>query len=295
MRLASRGAASQIFAKLILAATRRDSNLVMRIRSIVEAGAPASAWPALQAVPGGVNRDETARERRARRRDWKWMDVELCTLMREFFAAHDFAIEVRHDGDAGLGEALAGRFDLILLDVMMPKLDGFSLLQRLRAKSNVPVLMLTARTEQQNRIKGLESGADDYLPKPFDPLELLARVRAILRRSQAKPNAVSAALQVGGIRIDPSARSVVKHGVPVEITSVEYEVLELLASSAGRVVSRDELMQRLYQREATPFDRAIDVHISHLRKKLEQGGVCIKTVRGVGYQFCAEGGAQANR
>ena len=222
-------------------------------------------------------------------------DVELCTLMREFFAAHDFAIEVCHDGGAGLGVAVAGRFDLILLDVMMPKLDGFTLLQRLRAKSNVPVLMLTARMEQQYRIQGLESGADDYLPKPFDPLELLARVRAILRRSKARPNAVSSPIQAGGIRIDPGARSLAKHGVAVEITSVEYDILELLASSAGRVVSRDELAQRLYQREATPFDRAIDVHISHLRKKLENGGVCIKTVRGVGYQLCAEGGAQVNR
>jgi two-component system response regulator CpxR len=213
-------------------------------------------------------------------------DRELVRLMDEFLRNQGFEAAAAYNGPDGLREALGGGYDLVLLDVMMPGFDGFELLRRLRAESQVPVLMLTARTESQSRILGLEGGADDYLPKPFEPLELVARIRAILRRTRP---AGSAPLEISGVRLDPGARTVQFAGQPVEVTSIEYDILEVLMRSAGRVVSRDELTRRLYQRDSTPFDRSIDVHISHLRKKLEGSQELIRTVRGVGYQFAAEG------
>ncbi|MEZ5403018.1 MAG: response regulator transcription factor [Bryobacteraceae bacterium] len=218
-------------------------------------------------------------------------DVELCALMRDFFSLQDIAVEMAHDGPAGLALALTGRFDLLLLDVMMPGMDGFAVLRSLRQTSQIPVLMLTARTDAASRIEGLDSGADDYLPKPFDPNELVARVRAILRRVKpaAPSTAPAPAIEASGVRLDTGSRSVRLNGETVELTSVEFDILHTLISAAGRVVSRDELMHRLYQREATPFDRSIDVHVSHLRKKLDRGRPLIVTVRGVGYQFCQEG------
>lgn len=216
-------------------------------------------------------------------------DEELAELMREFFVQNSFSIDIAPDSVNGLQQALSGRYDLIILDVMMPRMDGFEFLKRLRAESQTPVLMLTARTDRTSRIAGLDSGADDYLPKPFDPQELLARVRAILRR--VKP-AGSTVVECNGVRLDPASRSVFRDNTPVDVTSVEYDILEVLMRAAGRVVSRDELTQRLYQRDATPFDRSIDVHVSHLRRKLESPngarGAVIRTVRGVGYQFCLE-------
>lgn len=206
--------------------------------------------------------------------------------MTEFLSGHGFTLAAAYNGPDGLKAALTGDYDLMLLDVMMPGFDGFELLRRLRAESQLPVLMLTARTESQSRILGLEGGADDYLPKPFEPLELVARMRAILRRT--RPAAGKPALEISGVRLEPSSRRVYHRGEPVEVTSIEYDILETLMRSAGRVVSRDELMQRLYQREATPFDRSIDVHISHLRRKLKGPHELIRTVRSVGYQFAIE-------
>jgi two-component system response regulator CpxR len=214
-------------------------------------------------------------------------DRELAALMEEFFASQGFTLESAGNGPDGLAAALSGGYDLVLLDVMMPGFDGFELLRRLRATSDVPVLMLTARTESQSRILGLDTGADDYLPKPFEPLELIARIRAILRRARAIETPQP--LEISGVRLEPGSRRAYYHGEPVEITSIEYDILETLMRSAGRVVSRDELMQRLYQREATPFDRSVDVHISHLRRKLDGPDELIRTVRGVGYQFAIEG------
>ena len=216
-------------------------------------------------------------------------DRELAALMQEFLASHGFALEAAYNGPDGLRAALGGGYDLALVDVMMPGFDGFELLRRLRAESALPVLMLTARTETRSRILGLETGADDYLPKPFEPLELVARIRAILRRTRGAE--AQTPLEIGGVRIEPGSRRVYRGGEPVEITSIEYDILETLMRSAGRVVSRDELMQRLYRREATPFDRSIDVHISHLRRKLEGSTELIRTVRGVGYQYAVEGAA----
>ncbi len=210
-------------------------------------------------------------------------DIELAQLMQEFFATKGVVLEVCHDGESGLAKLAERRYDLVLLDVMMPRLDGFAVLERLRKKSRVPVLMLTARLESSSRIRGLEGGADDYLPKPFEPMELLARVRAILRRSGVH----SGSTEQYGLRVEPGSRTVTADGNRLELTSVEFDILEMLHAGAGRVVSRDELAQRLYQRDATAFDRAIDVHVSHIRKKLEGMSAKILTVRGVGYQLSA--------
>ena len=146
-------------------------------------------------------------------------------------------------------------------------------------------MMLTARGEDVDRIIGLELGADDYLPKPFNPRELAARIRAVLRRYAPRPVSPSSRLEVNGVTLDPGAREVFSNGKPVELTTFEFDVLELLMRSAGRVLSRDALMENFYSRKATPFDRSLDMHISHLRKKLEHGETLIKTIRGVGYQF----------
>jgi two-component system response regulator CpxR len=170
-----------------------------------------------------------------------------------------------------------------VLDVMLPGLDGFEVLKQLRRESRVPVLMLTARGEDVDRIVGLELGADDYLPKPFNPRELTARVKAILRRTEAKVN--RGRIEVNGVVLDPGTREVTSDGKPIEVTTLEFDILEHLMRNAGRVVSRDGLMESLYNRKATPFDRSIDMHVSHLRRKLEGDRPVIKTIRGVGYQF----------
>jgi two-component system response regulator CpxR len=211
-------------------------------------------------------------------------DAELCDLLREFFARRDIVLETVHDGSRGLARALSGEHDLILLDVMMPGLDGFELLRLVRRQSQVPVIMLTARTTQVDRVTGLDAGADDYLPKPFGTAELIARINAVLRRAgrRAKQPEV---LEVGGIRLVPSAREATADGVPLPLTTVEYDILEFLVNAAGRVVSRDELTAALYRRRATKFDRTLDMHICNLRKKLDRQAGLIGTVRGVGYLF----------
>jgi two-component system response regulator CpxR len=214
-------------------------------------------------------------------------DTDLCELMADFFSQHEFAIEAAHDGPRGLARALEGQYDLVILDVMLPVLDGFELLKQIRRRSSVPVILLTARTAQTDRIAGLNAGADDYLPKPFGPEELLARMRAVLRRS-GPGAAPSQAIEAGGVRVDSQTREVWVADEPLDLTAIEFDILDFLVRSAGRVVSRNELAAVLYQRESTPYERALDVHISHLRKKLERGDrVQIRTVRGVGYFFAA--------
>src|SRR5580658_7832462 len=210
-------------------------------------------------------------------------DSELCALLEEFLHREGMTVTCEHDGARGLERALAGNFDLIVLDLMLPGLDGFQILKRLRVDSRVPVLMLTARGEEADRIVGLELGADDYLPKPFNPRELLARMRAILRRV---PVHNRGRIEVNGVVLDPGTREVTCDDRPVEITTLEFDILETLVRSAGSVVSRDALMESMYNRKATPFDRSIDMHVSHLRRKLETERTLIKTVRGIGYQFC---------
>ena len=218
-------------------------------------------------------------------------DVELCDLMREFFDDRGLALETAHDGRRGLARALGGGHDLVLLDIMMPGLDGVELLRQVRRQSAVPVIMLTARTAQADRVAGLDAGADDYLPKPFGPDELIARIRAVLRRAGRAKASAPEAFEASGVRVEPGARTAWCDGDRLDVTTIEFDVLETLIRAAGRVVSRDELSAVLYQRPASPFDRALDVHVSHLRKKLGRRGGVIRTVRGVGYQFSlGEGG-----
>lgn len=212
-------------------------------------------------------------------------DAELCGMMREFFAESGYRLETAFNGREGLASALRGGFDLVILDVMLPGLDGFAVLEQLRRKKQLPVIMLTARVQQQDRIHGLNAGADDYLPKPFDPDELLARIRAVLRRTESAPHPIDQAVTIGNIRVNLSTREVWSAGQPVELTSMEFDLLELLMRTAGRVVSREEITATLFEREATPYDRFLDVHISHLRKKLAGGRKLIRTIRGVGYVF----------
>jgi two-component system, OmpR family, response regulator CpxR len=212
-------------------------------------------------------------------------DTELCSLLSEFLRREGFTVECAHEGNQGLEMALKPNVDLVVLDVMLPGIDGFEILKRLRQHSKVPVMMLTARGEDVDRIVGLELGADDYLPKPFNPKELVARIRAILRRYAPRPPAPSSRVEMNGIMVDPGTREAFSNGKPVELTTFEFDILELLMRSAGRVLSRDALMENFYSRKATPFDRSLDMHISHLRKKLENGDALIKTIRGVGYQF----------
>jgi two-component system response regulator CpxR len=214
-------------------------------------------------------------------------DMELCGLMFEFFAQHGIDVVTAHDGEQGLNAAFNGTYDLILLDVMMPKMDGFAVLRQIRRRSPVPVIMLTARTEHGDRIDGLNAGADDYLPKPFSPDELLARIQAVLRRAGRGSSLKPESIEVNGVRLNPGTREVFREGAPVEVTSIEYDILETLVRSAGRAVSRDDLARLLYNRQANPLERSLDVHVSHLRRKLEHGKTLIRTIRGVGYLFAA--------
>jgi two-component system response regulator CpxR len=212
-------------------------------------------------------------------------DLELCRLMEEFLSMHGFVVTTRHDGPSGLRQAIDGAFDVVTLDVMMPRLDGFEVLRQLRHRSTVPVIMLTARTTPEDRIGGLEAGADDYLAKPFHPGELLARLRAVLRR--ARPAGGSGeVIEIGDVRVSVGERQAWTRGVPLALTTSEFDILELLMRRAGMAVSRDDLAAALYQRPASPLERSVDVHMSNLRRKLQAAGIdAIRTVRAVGYLF----------
>lgn len=212
-------------------------------------------------------------------------DAELCGMMREFFDQAGHQLDCAYNGREGLTAAQDGTYDLVILDVMLPVLDGFEVLKQLRRRKDLPVIMLTARVQQQDRIMGLNIGADDYLPKPFDPDELLARIRAVLRRTETFSRTESIVLEVGVLRVNVTNREAWFADSPLELTAMEFDLLEMLVRAAGRVVSREEITAALFEREATPYDRFLDVHISHLRKKLEGGHSLIRTVRGVGYVF----------
>jgi two-component system, OmpR family, response regulator CpxR len=217
-------------------------------------------------------------------------DVELCSLVTEYLEAEGFKVEAVFDGKRGLERALSGPQLLVVLDVMLPGLNGLDVLRRIRITSKMPVLLLTARGEDVDRIVGLEIGADDYLPKPFNPRELVARIRAILRRTRGAPqiDPIPDVIRVGDIELDPATRTVRQKGTRIEFTSVEFNLLEVLLREAGRVVAREELVDMVLSRKFSPFDRSIDMHISKVRKKLgdsDTGTELIKTVRGVGYIF----------
>ena len=218
-------------------------------------------------------------------------DVELCGLIREYLEPQGFEVEAVHDGEAGLARARTGDPNIVVLDIMMPKMNGLDVLRQLRTSSLIPVLLLTARGSDVDRILGLELGADDYLPKPFNARELSARLRAILRRmgntQQSQPK-----IKVGDVELDFPRRSVIRAGHAIELTAVEFNMLACLMKAAGRVVTRDELSKEVLGRIPSPFDRSIDVHVSKVRKKLstEIGFTDpIKTVRGVGYIYTLPG------
>ena len=214
-------------------------------------------------------------------------------MLTEYLGRYGFRVVSVHRGDAGLRTARERSWELILLDVMLPGMDGFEVLKQLRAVSPVSVLLLTARGDDVDRIVGLEIGADDYLPKPFNPRELLARMRAILRRStgsdaDSRTDSRNAPLRVDDLELDPAARTVLTKGRNVELTDVEFALLEALMRSPGKVVSREDLAERVLGRKFSPFDRSLDMHVSRLRRKLDEvsaGGDQVKTIRGAGYQL----------
>ena len=216
-------------------------------------------------------------------------DIELCTMLTEYLGRYGFHVSAVHRGDTGLEAARRRAWPMILLDVMLPGLDGFEVLKQIRTFSSGSVLLLTARDEDVDRIVGLELGADDYLAKPFNPRELLARIRAIRRRNSAPPAAVDSSLVVvDDLELDPGSRNVTQSGELLELTDVEFTLLEALMRSPGKVVDRDSLSESVLGRKFSPFDRSLDMHVSRLRRKLAGDGRNedrVKTVRGTGYQL----------
>lgn len=216
-------------------------------------------------------------------------DVRLQELLATYLEQNDVHVTTASDGARGLIALDAGAFDAVLLDVMLPGMDGLEVLRRIRAKSKVPVLMLTAKGDETDRVVGLEIGADDYVAKPFSPRELLARLRAVLRRSQ--PAALSERIVVGDVALDVATREVRVADRPVDLTGIEFDILVALARRAGRVVPRDALLTEAGRGDVTVGERTVDVHISHLRQKLgddPRSPKKIKTVRGVGYVLARE-------
>jgi two-component system response regulator CpxR len=217
-------------------------------------------------------------------------DAELCQLLSEYLIPEGYDVEAVHSGIEGVERALSGDHALVVLDVMLPDVRGFEVLRQLRARSRMPVLMLTARGNEQDRILGLEMGADDYLPKPFNPRELCARIEAILRRAgdRVALDARAAEVTVDDVTMNKASR-MVRRGVDVlDLTTVEFDLLEALLRGAGRVIPRDELVRTVLNRPFSPFDRSIDTHVSNLRRKLGprlDGVDRIKSVRGIGYQY----------
>ncbi len=214
-------------------------------------------------------------------------DARLPELLREYMEQNGVDLAHAPDGARGLTMLEQGAFDAVLLDVMMPGMDGLEVCKRIRSKSTVPVIMLTARGDETDRVVGLELGADDYVGKPFSPRELLARLRAVLRR--ARPDVMSEALQVGDLSVDVPSRLATRSGAAVELTGIEFDILVALVRRAGRVVPRDALLSEAGRGDVVVGERTVDVHISHLRQKLgDDGGKLIKTVRGVGYVLAKE-------
>ncbi len=217
-------------------------------------------------------------------------DEELCELVSEYLTVEGFTLDSVNDGESGLERALNGDFDIVILDVMLPKMNGFDVLRNLREESKLPVIMLTARGDDMERIVGLEIGADDYLPKPFNPRELAARLRAILRRTETMSDDPDSGekLDIDGIQVSAASRVATCDGVELNLTSVEFELLSELLREAGKIVRKEDLSERVLERKLSPFDRSLDMHISNLRKKLgsrADGSERIKTIRSVGYIY----------
>ena len=216
-------------------------------------------------------------------------DVELCELLVEYLATEGFDVSAVHDGESGVHAALSGEYQLVLLDVTLPKLNGFAVLKKVRQSSNIPVLMLTARGDDVDRIIGLEFGADDYLPKPYNHRELVARIKAILRRGRTPvAEGGSKILSIDDITLNLANREAKLNGQTLELTATEFMVLKALIEKAGELISRDDLTQIALNRRLTLYDRAIDMHVSNVRKKIgtrPDGSARIKTVRGAGYFY----------
>lgn len=218
-------------------------------------------------------------------------DIELTEMLVEYLGKEDFTVDVAHDGKTALEMAISGEYELVILDVMMPELNGFDVLRQIRTQSQVPVLMLTARGDDVDSVIGLEIGADDYLAKPCNPRVLVAHMRAILRRSDSPdktPGDETTDLTIGDLTLQPGQRRVLLNTEPVSMTSTEYSVLAVLLSQAGHVISKQALTEQALGRKLSPYDRSLDMHVSNLRKKLgtyTDGSERILTVRGVGYQY----------
>jgi len=220
-------------------------------------------------------------------------DTELCALQAEYLQAEGFVVSTAHDGESGATAALSGEFAIVVLDVMMPRVSGIDALRRIRQTSRVPVIMLTARGDDIDRVLGLELGADDYVPKPCTPRELVARIRAILRRvdSGTVSRESQAAISVGALCLRPEQRRAEWAGALLDLTSTEFNLLEVLARHAGSPVSKQDLSENGLGRPLARYDRSIDVHVSNLRQKigvLSDGRSPIQTVRGVGYQYIVD-------
>ena len=218
-------------------------------------------------------------------------DVELAEMLGDYLAQDGFVVTTLHDGKSGVEAALTGHFAIVVLDVMMPGMSGVEALRRIRAASTLPVLMLTAKGDDMDRIVGLEMGADDYVPKPCQPRELAARLRAILRRTASSLEPADAPIVVGALCVRPEQRRAEWAGVAIDLTSSEFNLLEVLARSAGRPVSKNDLSEQALARPLTRFDRSIDVHLSSIRHKLgnlPDGRSCIQTVYRQGYQLIRE-------
>lgn len=221
-------------------------------------------------------------------------DPRLASLTATYLERNGVIVTLAADGPSGLREALGHRFDAILLDLMLPGMDGLEVCQRIRARSDVPILMLTARGEEADRVMGLEIGADDYIPKPYSPRELLARLRATVRRARGQAGPKDQHIQIGDLSLDPGRMEAQLQGEVLDLTPYEFNLLRVLAESAGRVLSREQIMARARGNAEDAFDRSIDVHISRLRSKLgddPRRPTRIRTVRGMGYQFMAAGEA----
>jgi two-component system response regulator CpxR len=215
-------------------------------------------------------------------------DVGLTELLAEYFREEQIELDAVHDGPHGVERVRQGNYDLVILDIMLPKLNGFDALRQIRAYSKVPIIMLTARGGLTDKILGLETGADDYLPKPFHPPELVARVRSILRRTRHQLGLRAEVLTVGDVRLDPARRTVHINDGPISLTSFEFDLLHELLRTAGHPLSREVLSRVVLQREFSPFDRSIDNLVSILRKKLgpdAAGHERIKSIRNVGYVY----------
>lgn len=217
-------------------------------------------------------------------------DTELCELLQEFFSAEKLCSECAHDGISALDKIKSGEFDLVILDIMLPEINGLDVLKEVRRFSKIPVIMLTAKGDEIDRILGLELGADDYLPKPFSPRELVARIRAVFRRLEitASTEKENHKVELNGVALDSSTKTASKNGQTLTLTEVEFSILEQLMRSAGTVVERQDLAFKVLGRRLTYEDRSLDVHMSNLRKKLgnnQNGSEIIKTIRGIGYLY----------